>query len=362
MFKRGLILRVSLVLFAIWPTTFAAAGPPLQQGEPLRVVTKSLPPFVIVEGDELTGFSIELWGLIAQRIGVEYEWHKLDTVGELLAAIQDGEADVAIAGITITEQREELLDFSFPYFDAGLQIMVRQESTSPLANALRAVLSPDMLQFLVVFAVLILVMSHGLWLIERRRNPHFPRGYFRGIGQALWWSTITAIGYDDRPPVTVIGRLLAVAWMFVAIFVVANLIASLSAAATVRELRTSIRSISDLRGQRVVTVAGTTSASYLRSNGIVFTAAESADDAYARLLEGRADAVVYDGPVMQYYIKTSGNPNLALVGGVFAIERYGIAVPTDSPYREPINRALLKLEEEGVYQQLYNRWFGVSSE
>lgn len=134
--KRGLIPRISLILLilcAIWPTAFAAAGPPLQQGEPLRVVTKSLPPFVIVEGDELTGLSIELWDLIAQRIGVEYEWHKLDTVGELLAAIQDGKADVAIAGITITEQREELLDFSFPYFDSGLQIMVRQESTSPLA-------------------------------------------------------------------------------------------------------------------------------------------------------------------------------------------------------------------------------------
>lgn len=219
-----------------------------------------------------------------------------------------------------------------------------------------------MLQFLVVFAVLILVISHGLWLIERRRNPHFPGGYLRGIGQALWWSTITAIGYDDRPPVTVIGRLLAIAWMFVAIFVVANLITSLSAAATVRELRTSIRGIGDLRGQRVITVAGTTSASYLRSNGIVFSAAESAEEAYARLLEGWADAVVYDGPVMQYYIKTSGNPDLALVGGVFAIERYGIALPTDSPYREPINRALLKLAEEGVYQQLYNRWFGVTTE
>jgi polar amino acid transport system substrate-binding protein len=150
--------------------------------------------------------------------------------------------------------------------------------------------------------------------------------------------------------------------MFVAIFVIANLTASLSAAATVRELRSSIRDVGDLRGQRVITAAGTTSARYLQNNGVVFTAVESIEDAYNRLLQGRADAVIYDGPVMQYYIKTTGQADLALVGGVFAVERYGIALPTDSVYREPINRALLKLQEEGAYQQVYNRWFGVATE
>lgn len=338
----------------------AAAVSPPGQTSTLRVATKALPPFVIVDGDQLQGFSIELWDLIAQRLGVNYEWLVLSTVGELLDAVQTGDADAAIAGITITEQREEVIDFSFPYFDSGLQIMVRNDGASPLSNALRAILSPEMLQFLGGFIVLILLMAHGLWLIERRRNPQFPRGYFKGIGQALWWSTITAIGYDDTPPATIFGRLLAVVWMFVAIFVFANLTASLSAAATVRELRSSIRTVNDLHGQRVVTAAGTTSANFLQGSGVIFSTVERIEDVYDLLLSGKADAVVYDGPVMQFYLKSTGNADLALVPGVFAIEKYGIALPTGSSYREPINRTLLKLQEDGSYQALYNRWFGVA--
>lgn len=354
-------LAVALIVFLSGGAAqHISAAPPARQAETLRVATKPLPPFVVVHDDQLQGFSVELWGLIARGLGVDYEWHVMSTVGELLEAVQNDEADVAIAGITITEEREEVIDFTFPYFDSGLQIMVRNESASPISNAVRAILAPEMLQFLGGLIVLILLMAHGLWLIERRRNPQFPRGYLKGIGQALWWSTITAIGYDDAPPVTVPGRLLAIMWMFVAIFVFANLTASLSAAATVRELRSSIRSVNDLQGQRIVTAAGTTSASFLQSNGLIFSTVERIEEAYDLLLRGEADAVVYDGPVMQYFLKSTSNTDLALVPGTFAIERYGIALPAGSNYREPINRILLKLQEDGSYQALYNRWFGVA--
>lgn len=94
--------------------------------------------------------------------------------------------------------------------------------------------------------------------------------------------------------------------------------------------------------------------------GVIFSTVERIEDAYDFLLSGKADAVVYDGPVMQFYLKSTGNADLALVPGVFAIEKYGIALPTGSSYREPINRTLLKLQEDGSYQALYNRWFGVA--
>jgi polar amino acid transport system substrate-binding protein len=358
-YKRILAL-LFIALLAGWTGTQAAATSPARQGEVLRVATKSLPPFVTVNGEQLSGFSIELWDLIAQQIAVDYEWVVFPTVSDMLGAVQNSEVDIAIAGITITEQREEVMDFSFPYFDSGLQIMVRNEATSPIANAVNAILAPEMLQFLAGFLLLILAMAHVLWLVERRRNPLFPRGYLRGIGQALWWSTITAIGYDDTPPSTIFGRVLAVMWMFIAIFVFANLTASLSAAATVRELRSSIRGVADLQGQQVVTAAGTTSASFLEANNIIFSTVDRIDDAYTLLLDGEADAVVFDGPVLQYFIKSTGSNDLALVPGTFDIERYGIALPPGSRYREPINRTLLKLQEDGVFQELYNRWFGVA--
>lgn len=334
--------------------------PATAQDEPLRVVTKPFPPLVTAQGESFNGFSIEFWDAIARQLGLDYEFYEVETVGDQIAAVQNGDADAAIAGITITEEREEVIDFTFPYFDSGLQIMVTQVEISPLENALRALLSAEMMQYLSVFLLFILIIAHAMWLIERRANPNFPRGYGRGIGKALWWSTVTAIGYDDDPPRSIPGRLLALAWMFAAIFLIASLTASLSAAATVRELRSDIRGISDLQGKRVVTVENTTSSRYLQNAGVSFSGVETIEAAFERLASGRADAVVYDAPVLRDYIKTSGSTELGLAGSVFAPERYGIALPEGSPHREAINRAILKLQEDGTYSRLYDRWFSVA--
>ena len=350
-------LRCITVAIALLLSLSAAAT---AQDEPLRVATKPFPPLVTVQADSFNGFSIEFWDAVARELGLDYEFYEVESVGDQIAAVQNGDADAAIAGITITEEREEVIDFSFPYFDSGLQIMVTQEAASPLQNALRAVLAPEMLQYLGVFVLFILIIAHAIWLIERRANPNFPREYGRGIAKALWWSTVTAIGYDDDPPRSVSGRLLALAWMFAAIFLIASLTASLSAAATVRELRSDIRGINDLQGQRVVTVENTTSSRHLQNAGISFFGVDSIEAAFERLEAGRADAVVYDAPVLRDYIKTSGSTEFGLAGSVFAPERYGIALPEGSPHREAINRAILKLQEDGTYSRLYDRWFSVA--
>src|SRR5262249_52384604 len=142
------------------------------------------------------------------------------------------------------------------------------------------------------------------------------------------------------------------------VFLIANLTATLSAGATVRQLRSDIRTLADLRRQRVATVSGTTSANFLQVNGVPFTGVAVIDEAYSLLLNGQVDAIVYDAPVLRYYIQTSGNSDLQLVGQEFDTEKYGIALPTGSSYREPINRSTLKLLEDGTYRQIYERWFG----
>ncbi|HVU14337.1 MAG TPA: transporter substrate-binding domain-containing protein [Phototrophicaceae bacterium] len=327
------------------------------QAVTLRVAVKSFPPFVMAQGDVYTGFSIDLWNAIAQEVGVNTRFVGVETVDDQLNAVKNGQADAALAGITITEQREEQVDFSYPYFDSGLQILVRLTPESPITSGLNALLSSALLQYMAVFLLLIVVIAHVYWLFERR-HPEFPRSYRAGIGQLIWWSTLTVLGYDTHPPGTRAGRIIAIVWMFAGIFLIANLIAVLSAGETVRQLRSDIQSVADLRGERVVTVAGTTSADYLRANGIPFTSVSVIDDAYPLLLNGQADALVYDAPVLRYYLATAGRPDLSLVGAVVEPEKYGIALPTGSSYRKAINEAILKLQEAGTYQQIYQRWFG----
>lgn len=82
----------------------AGAGGADSDGAPLRVVTKDIEPFVFV-GDELSGFSIDLWKELARAAGLEYEFEIVDSVTEQLDAVEGGSADAGIAAISVTQAR-----------------------------------------------------------------------------------------------------------------------------------------------------------------------------------------------------------------------------------------------------------------
>ena len=98
--------------------------------ETLRVVTDpSFVPFEMMDQEtgEMIGFDMEIIREVADRAGFEIDLNTMDFNG-IIPALQTGNVDIAIAGITITEEREEIVDFSDPYYDSGLRILVRQDN------------------------------------------------------------------------------------------------------------------------------------------------------------------------------------------------------------------------------------------
>jgi ABC-type amino acid transport substrate-binding protein len=339
----------------------AAAAPPVQE-QPLRVVTKSIPPFVIVGPDgELSGFSIDLWEAIALELQRPYAWVTVETVKEQIDAAAAAEADVAVAAITITEEREQVVDFSFPYFDSGLGILTPATNNLPVLDALAIAFSPSLLRLLAFVLALLIIVGHLVWLFERGHNPDFPKDYLHGIWAGIWYAgvTVTTVGYGDKTPKSILGRLIGLVWMFAGLFVIANFTAGVTAQLAVRELRGAISGPQDLPGKRVVSVEGTTGERWLTSQGIPHVTVTTIEEAYTALSSGRSDAVVYDYPVLLYYSLHEGQETTSLVDGPFNLEEYGIALSPGSPLREDINRALLALQEQGVYNDIYTRWFGL---
>lgn len=98
-------------------------------GEVLIVATEpAFPPFESQAADgELEGFDIDLMNAIGEQAGVEIEFESLPFDG-IIPALQAGTVDAAISGMTITEEREETVDFTDPYFKAGLAIAVQEET------------------------------------------------------------------------------------------------------------------------------------------------------------------------------------------------------------------------------------------
>ncbi|SFM97929.1 transporter substrate-binding domain-containing protein [Marinobacter pelagius] len=98
--------------------------------ENLKVVTDpSFVPFEMMDQEtgEMIGFDMEIIAEVAKRAGFEYDLQTMDFNG-IIPALQTGNVDIAIAGITITEEREQIVDFSDPYYDSGLRILVREGS------------------------------------------------------------------------------------------------------------------------------------------------------------------------------------------------------------------------------------------
>jgi ABC-type proline/glycine betaine transport system substrate-binding protein/ABC-type amino acid transport substrate-binding protein len=331
---------------------------------PLRVATMLFEPFVIFQGRQYTGFSIDLWNEIAEEIGLNYEIYGVNSLAKLLDDVERQAADLATAGIGITSLREMSLDFSHAYFESGLQIMVRGGSESFLGGVfprvISVIFSSQVLYVIGLLLILLLISAHIIWISERGRNPQFAQGYLKGIWQSFWWAavTVTTVGYGDKTPRGIAGRVFALIWMFSGFFILAYFTASVTSTVTVEKLQGTIEGPKDLHGKAVATVRGSTAAEYLQKMGVHPKRLANAREAIRVLQEGEVDAVVYDAPVLQHYAAGEGAGKVAVVGPIFWQQNYGIALPTGSPYREPINRALLRLIETGEYQLLYKKWFG----
>jgi polar amino acid transport system substrate-binding protein len=346
--------------FLLFITVASVLGQP--RGQKLRVGTRIVKPFVFEENRALTGFSIELWQEISGQLNAKSEFVMKATVKELLEATRSKEVDLAIAAISITAEREIDWDFSQPMFDAGLQILTPAQGTqsSLFTSIIAGVFSSAVLPILGLVLLMILIPAHLVWFFERRNSTGMlaHRSYFPGIFEAFWWAASTLATQADQMPRAALARIVAVIWMFASVVFIAYFTAAVTSSLTLQQLRGDINGPEDLPGKRIATVKGSTSMDYLRSRNIEAMEFTNVEEALRTMQQGSADAVVYDAPVLLYYASHQGKGKMQVVGNIFRKESYGILFPSNSPYRKPVNEALLKIRENGTYDRLYGKWFG----
>jgi polar amino acid transport system substrate-binding protein len=276
--------------------------------------------------------------------------------------VKDGKVDAGIAGISMTKEREEAMDFSYPMFNAGLQVMVSAVPKTTWRQSVGRIFSPTLFRLLGLIILVLFAAGNIIWLFNRHRKD-YPKGYFRGVGEGMWWSgaTIMANQASGREPSRGWSRVIALIWIFGGIIFVANLTATISSQLTVQQIEGTIKGIDDLGGKRIVTVSGTTAAKELQVRGLKFVDVPNVDEAYLRLADKSVDAIVYDAPVLLYRASHAGKGRERVVGQIFRPEPYGIALPTGSPRREPIDAALLAMTADGTYNALYIRYFATTT-
>jgi polar amino acid transport system substrate-binding protein len=329
-------------------------------GKTLIVATRVLPPFVTEQNGELGGFSIELWQKIAQELEIKSQFKKANDVNGLLELVRSKKTDLGVAAISVTSQREQEFDFSQPIFESGLQILVRsQGQQSSIRRLLSSIFNPTVFQLLGLMVIILLIPAHIVWLVERNHTGGFLENsnYFPGIFKACWWAAATLATQAEEMPKGPWGRLMAIIWMFISVVFIAYFTATVTTSLTVEQLQSNIKGLGDLADKKIATIAGSTSETYLKQQNLDSKGFKQIAETYDALNNGDVDAVVFDAPILLYYAAHDGKGKVQVVGSIFRKEGYAIALPNGSPYRKPINNALLSLQEKGTYQEIYDKWF-----
>lgn len=123
-------------------------------------------------------------------------------------------------------------------------------------------------------------------------------------------------------------------------------------------------SVDDLEGKRIATQSGTTGYDWAVENipGADVIPYDEMTAVFAALQGNQADAIVADLPVVQYYVNTAYT-DMEVMAEIPTGEQYAIVVSKDNPaLTQQLNEALAELKANGIYDEIYEKWFGASAE
>ncbi|XP_071030302.1 glutamate receptor ionotropic, kainate 5-like [Oncorhynchus clarkii lewisi] len=299
-------------------------------------------------------------------------------VGELI----NRKADLAVAGFTITSEREKVIDFSKPFMTLGISILYRVHlGRKPGYFSFLDPFSPAvwlfmLLAYLAVSCVLFLAarLSPYEWY-----NPHPCLQGHKDIlenqytlGNSLWFPVggFMQQGSEIMPRALSTRCVSGVWWMFTLI-IISSYTANLAAFLTVQRMEVPIESPDDLADQTNIEYGtihgGSTMTFFMNSRYQTYQRmwnymhskqpsvfVKSTEEGIARVVNSKY-AFLLESTMNEYYRKL--NCNLTQIGGLLDTKGYGIGMPLGSPFREEITMAILHLQENNRLEILKRRWW-----
>jgi ABC-type amino acid transport substrate-binding protein len=182
--------------------------------------------------------------------------------------------------------------------------------------------------------------------------------FVKGMGDGVWWAMVTmsTVGYGDKAPKTVGGRISALVWMIFSIVFIAGFTASITAQMTISGLKGKVHGFNDLYEARVGCTTGTEGFYYLTKKGVAVIPFKTTQEGLSAVDSNRIDAFVQDEKILKYLVKTEFPGRVQVVGGTFEEYFVSIALQQKSALRKKINKALLKLMKTEGWNEILNRY------
>ena len=367
---RHFIGRQALALLVSIPALITVSHAAAQNGQPaqsVKVAAASCPPFVMVESGRFSGLAIYLWDEVAREMNVSSEYAEYP-LGDLLQAIGKGRgervAEIGVSCISVTAEREKIIDFSHSFNETHTAIAVRQGNLGSTVVAFFS--SGRVLRAILVVLGASAVVGLTFYFLEHKINPKLYSRQTR-IGKTLD-ALIIGVLFVTRGPIrfyefkTQAARVLSAILAISSTFLIAGITAVLASAFTINSLQSQVRDLQDLRKLKVGALDASTSSAFLSSKGIAHQTRKDLDTLIEELDAGHLEAVVSDAAFLQYRIKLGKEQGqfkyLTVLPYEFESQNYAFVLDMDSPYREAINRALLEVRKRPEWRAKVAQYLG----
>lgn len=326
-------------------------------GKKLIIGYKISPPFTMEgENNQCKGVSMELWKNIARKLNLKYEMKRYNLV-DLLAAIESGDIDLCISPLTVTSERLRRFEFTQPFYTSNLAIAAKKTPKEQVLKFLRNFFSLNFFSAVFFLFIVIFIFGALIWWVEKDKNTSMFDHGWRGVGHGIWWSavTMTTVGYGDKAPKSVAGRVLSIIWMFTSIIIISSFTGSIAASLTVQSSSYQIENVNDLKNFKTSTIKGSISEKVLLTAGVDYQKADTIENELLKIANDKIDAFLYDEPIIKYLVKTKRlEDDVEIVKQERDAQYYSFALPKNHPLHDRLNIQLINELESLDWKAILN--------
>ncbi|XP_029285434.1 glutamate receptor, ionotropic, N-methyl D-aspartate 2B, b isoform X2 [Cottoperca gobio] len=338
------------------------------------------------------GFCIDILKKIAKAVKFTYDLYLVTngkhgkkvngTWNGMVGEVVLKNAHMAVGSLTINEERSEVIDFSVPFIETGISVMVSRSNGTVSPSAFLEPFSADV--WVMMFVMLLLVSAVAVFVFEYFSPVGYNRCLADGrepggpsftIGKAIWllWGLVFNNSVPVQNPKGTTSKIMVSVWAFFAVIFLASYTANLAAFMIQEEYVDQVSGLSDKKFQkpnefsppfRFGTVPNGSTERNIRNNYrdmhtyMTSFHQKNVDEALYSLKSGKLDAFIYDAAVLNYMAGRDEGCKLVTIGSgkVFASTGYGIAIQKGSGWKRAVDLAILMLFGDGDMEEFEAMW------
>ena len=324
----------------------------------IKVGTIGDPPYVIWKENQVTGFSIGLWNIIAERLQLKTEFKNFDSLEQALQALKDHSVDLLVGPIAVTPELAKNFAYTQPYHRVQLGAATLQKSHTYWQHV-KNIIGKNFFFYAIILVLFFLLTAFLIWTFERKaNNEQFHANPKDAISEGIWFTlcTLTTNGYMKFPAYWK-GRIVASLWMVFGCLLYASIIASLTSFFTHTENTQENFIGQSLNGKKVV-VADQAIADLVNEDfNTINYLANTMDNAFSQLENDTVYAIVYDKALLRYYIKDHHETQAILLSTLLAGEHYAFLFASfDNKYFNKVNEEIIRTASDNSTNKIKARW------